>query len=163
MSQRAKSLLMGAFFGVVLGAWAMHYWLAAPPPATRAQYPHAAIEMVTRATNMLNTHGDEALAMFDRDARFNRPDSYLFVLAADGTNIYHAADSAQVGEDYSILHDINQRPFGRQLVNDIDPQGVWLAYRWNNPATATPEWKLTFTRQTQKGHIVAAGIHGGPE
>ena len=162
MSPRAKSLLMGLTVGVLLGICVTYQSLHAPNPL-RAQYPQAAIDVVTRATNMLNDHGNEAFAMFDRDARFNHPDSYLFVLAAEGTNIYHAADSSQVGENFAVLRDVDLRPFGLQLVTDADPEGVWSAYRWNNPVTGKAEWKLTFTRQSQQGHIGAVGIYAGSE
>lgn len=150
MSSPVKSLLMGLIIGVLLGIWGTYQSLHVPNPL-RAQYPQAAINVVTRATDMLNEHGNDAFVMFDRDAGFNRPDSYLFVLAADGTNIYHAADSSQVGENFSVLRDVDQRPFGLQLVTDAAPDGVWSAYRWNNPATDKTEWKLTFTRQSQQG------------
>ena len=162
MPSRTKSLLMGLVVGFLLGVWGTYQSLHAPN-SLRAQYPQAAIDVVTRATDMLNEHGNEAFALFDRDARFNRPDSYLFVLAADGTNIYHAADSSQVDENFSVLRDVDLRPFGLQLVTYADPEGGWSAYRWNNPVTGNAEWKLTFTRQSQQGHIVAAGINAGPE
>ena len=162
MVPHTKSLLMGLGLGVLLGIWGTYRSLNAPDPS-RAQYPQAAIDVVTRATDMLNEHGHDAFTMFERDGFFNRADSYLFILAADGTNIYHAADSSQVGENFSVLRDIDLRPFGLILVTDAHPDGVWSAYRWNNPMTEEAEWKLTFTRQSRQGHIVAAGIYAGPK
>lgn len=162
MSRQAKSLLMGMIFGLAVGLWG-GYGMRETPLRAREQLPRAAIEVVNRATDLLNEYGHEAFAAFDQDSRYNRADTYLFVLAADGTTLYHAADAAQVGENFGVLRDIDQRPFGLQLVSDAAPDGVWSAYRWNNPATGKAEWKLTYTRQTRQGHIVAAGIFGGLE
>lgn len=162
MPPQAKSLLMGLGLGAVLGFWATQF-ITPTAVDMRTQYPHAAVQLVTRATNMLNMDGHAAFEAFDRDPSFNRVDTYLFVLSADGTNIYHAADRSQVGENFAVLRDVDQRPFGLQLATDAAPGGVWSAYRWNNPATGAPEWKLTFSRQSRQGHIVAAGIYAGAE
>ena len=66
MSPRAKSLLMGLIVGVLLGIWGTYQSLHAPNPL-RAQYRQAAIDIVTRATDMLNEHGNDAFAIFRCD------------------------------------------------------------------------------------------------
>ena len=166
MPRQAKTLVIGAVFGISVGlllGFGVLQWQADEPVAPRAQTPRAAIEVVTRVSDLLDAHGHEAFELLDRDPTLAHPDTYIFVLSADGTNIYHAGDSTQVGTNFVGPRDVDHRPFGLGFITDVAAAGVWSAYRWNNPATGHPEWKLTFTRQTKQGHIVGAGIYGGPD
>ena len=162
MSRHATSALMSGLLGLIIGL-SVTYWPSARLIISREQTPRAAIEVVNQATALINKHGFDAFDLLDRDASFNRPDTYIFILAADGTAVYHAADRTQVGESFANLRDIDQRPFGLRLITDAAPEGVWSSYRWQNPATGQAEWKLTYTRQSRQGYIVGAGIYGGLE
>ncbi|MGB0478722.1 MAG: hypothetical protein ACPGJJ_05170, partial [Parvibaculales bacterium] len=48
-----------------------------------------------------------ALQQFDREADFNSGGVYLFVLDAEGQNIYHAADRTLVGSDFAKMVDLD--------------------------------------------------------
>lgn len=157
MPQQAKTLLMGAAVGLLLGVLSVQ-WQPQGATSHRDALPQAAVKVVNRATELINEMDYRAFEIFDRDAFFNLGDRYVFVLAADGTVIYHAADRSQIGADFAALRDIDRRPFGRHLITDVSPDGVWSAYHWRNPISQSTAWKLTFTRQTRQGHIVGAGI-----
>lgn len=160
MPQQAKTLLMGGALGVLIG-FLVAQWQPQSALSHRDKLPRAAIQVVYRATALINDMNHETFGMFDRDAFYARGDAYLFVLAADGTTLYHARDRSQIGTDFTRLTDEDGRAFGQTMINDTSPDGVWSAYRWHNSATGRSEWKLTFTRQTQQGHIVGAGIFAG--
>ena len=93
-----------------------------------------------------------ALQQFDREADFNSGGIYLFVLDADGQNIYHAADRTLVGSDFAKLVDLDGRPFGQNLITDTAKSGVWHSYR------TRIGWRLTYARKIRSGQIIAAGL-----
>lgn len=115
--------------------------------------PARAVAIVHKAQAMI----DEsellvALQQFDREADFNSGGIYLFVLDADGQNIYHAADRTLVGSDFAKLVDLDGRRFGKKLITDTAAAGVWHSYR------TRAGWCFTYARKTRNGQIIAAGF-----
>jgi signal transduction histidine kinase len=162
MPKRFNSLLMLFALGLLVG------WIgggASAPDTSHAnlQLPSRAIAIVDKAHRLINQDDLMAFEEIDRDPTFHQGGLYLFVLSADGENIYHAADRTQIGEDFSRKLDAKQRPYGQQLIRDVSSRGVWHAYQSNNTASGHDEWKLTYARQTRQGHIVASGIYAGTD
>lgn len=163
MLQQRISLLMAVSigcFGFLIGAL-MVMFAETRSDVHRMQSPHAAIELVNRAHKLVSQDDIAAFDIMDDAPSFYQGDLYIFVLARDGVNLYHAADRTLIGTNFASLKDVAGRPFGQKLIADISPHGVWHAWQWDNPASGRREWKLTFARQTEQGHIVAAGLYGG--
>ena len=157
MPKRFTSLLMVFACGLLVG------WLGAnasqpAPPSAQAHVPSRAISMVDKAYRMITEDGLFAFNAMDKDPGFYQDGLYLFVLSADGENLYHSADRTLVGQDFSGKRDVKNRPYGQRLIRDTAAQGVWHAYEPGNTASGKPQWKLTYARQTDRGHIIAAGI-----
>ena len=114
--------------------------------------------MVDKAYRMITEGGLFAFNAMDKDPGFYQDGLYLFVLSADGENLYHSADRTLVGQDFSGKRDVKNRPYGQRLIRDTAAQGVWHAYETGNTASGENQWKLTYARQTDRGHIIAAGI-----
>lgn len=129
-----------------------------PEPQAQGDSLERAIEVVLRAQQFIG-QSDIANAVqdFDRETGFNADGIYLFVLDADGQNIYHAADRTLIGTDFAQLTDLDGRPFGRKLITDTAADGVWHSYRARNG------WRLTYARKTAKGYIIAAGFTASPQ
>tara|TARA_B110000971_G_C20024110_1_gene507884 strand:+ start:1678 stop:2169 length:492 start_codon:yes stop_codon:yes gene_type:complete len=160
MPKRFNSLLLIFALGLLFG-WVGGTSNLSEPQASRAHLPSRAISIVDNAHRLINKNDIMAFDEMDKDPSFNQGGLYLFVLAADGENIYHGADRTQVGEDFSRKLDAKQRPYGQHLIRDVSSRGVWHAYQSSNTAGGHDEWKLTYARQTRQGHIVASGIYAG--
>ena len=160
MDQQRFSLLLAVAFGFLFGIVVMTA-RQPQPDRFRMDLPHAAIALVDRAHGLVSDDDLAGFETMDFAPSFHQGDMYIFVLAADGVNLYHAADRTLVGTDFSRLSDVAGRPFGKRLVEDVSPDGVWHAWQWDNPVSRKREWKLTYARQTPQGHIVAAGIFAG--
>ena len=93
-----------------------------------------------------------ALQQFDREADFNSGGVYLFVLDAEGQNIYHAADRTLVGSDFAKMVDLDARRFGEKLITDTAQSGVLQSYR------TRAGWHITYARKTRNGQIIAAAL-----
>lgn len=160
MTQQRFTLLMVLAFGFLFGMVVA----TAPPPqpdVQRMDLPQATIDLVNRAHQLVSEDDLAAFEIMDDTPSFYQGDLYVFVLAADGINLYHAVDRTLVGTDFSRLQDPTGRRFGKQLIADTSSTGVWHVWQWDNPASGRREWKLTYARQTPQGHIVAAGIFAG--
>ncbi len=112
-----------------------------------------ALAVVLQAQQMIEeSNMASAVQAFDRETAFNAQGVYLFVLDADGQNIYHAADRTLIGTDFAALKDSDGRPFGQNLIRDTAANGVWHSYRDRTG------WRLTYARKTPRGYIIAAGF-----
>ena len=160
MPKQFKSLLLVFALGLLLG-WAGGTFSLPEPKATRAHLPSKAISIVDKAHRLISENDILAFREIAKDPSFNLGGLYLFVLSADGENIYHGADRTRVGENYATKVDAKNRPYGQSFIRDVSPSGVWHAYQTKNTASGYDEWKLTFARQTHQGHIVASGIYAG--
>lgn len=116
--------------------------------------PARAVAIVHKAQNIMQDGAiAAAVKAFDRDGIYNRGGVYLFVLDADGQNIYHAADRTLTGTNFATLKDLDGRAYGQNLVRDATKSGIWYAHR------ARGGWRLTYARKTAHGYIVAAGFN----
>ena len=144
------NLLTDLFASVVLVGLVL-YLRPAAGPVDHA--PARAIAIVHKAQAIIDENELlVALQQFDREADFNSGGIYLFVLDADGQNIYHAADRTLVGSDFAKLVDLDGRRLGKKLITDTAAAGVWHSYR------TRLGWRFTYARKTRNGQIIAAGF-----
>ena len=143
--------LLTILFAAVLLAGLVLYLRPEAAPIDHA--PARAVAIVHKAQQLIDE--DELvseLRKFDSENDFNSGGIYLFVLDADGQNIYHAADRTLVGTNFAKLVDLDGRPYGRHLIADTARSGIWHSYR------TRVGWHLTYARQTPRGQIIAAAI-----
>lgn len=160
MPKRFNSSLLIFALGLLVG-WVGGTSSLPEPKASRAHLPSRAISIVDKAHRLISKNDIMAFDEIDRDPTFNQGGLYLFVLTADGENIYHGAARTQVGTSFARKVDAKQRPYGQKLIDDVSSRGVWHAYQSSHTASGHDEWKLTYARQTRQGHIVASGIYAG--
>ena len=102
MNQQRFSLLLAVAFGFLFGIVVMTA-RQPQPDRFRMDLPHAAIALVDRAHGLVSDDDLAGFETMDFAPSFNQGDMYIFVLAADGVNLYHAADRTLVGTDFSRL------------------------------------------------------------
>lgn len=124
------------------------------PEAGPVDHPPArAVAMVHKAQQLIEDNElVSAFRKFDGESAFNSGGIYLFVLDADGQNIYHAANRTLVGSDFAKLVDLDGRPFGQNLITNTASSGSWHSYRTGIG------WRLTYARKIRGGQIIAAGF-----
>lgn len=150
MPKGFDNLLTILFASVVLVGLVLHLPTEAGPVD---HAPARAVAIVHKAQHLIEDNElVSALRKFDGESDFNSGGIYLFVLDADGQNIYHATDHTLVGSDFTKLVDLDRRPFGQNLITDTAKSGVWHSYR------TRIGWRLTYARKIRGGQIIAAGL-----
>jgi signal transduction histidine kinase len=140
--------------------------------APREQRSHAMMSapalaaLVREAAVLLEQKGEDAYRDFARPgSRWHNGGTYLFVVTADGTAAFHAADPSQQGRDLTTLHDVLGRPIGRMILEaGAGPAGEgWIHYMYPEPGGIFPAWKSTFVRRAilpdGEARLVGCGIH----
>ena len=151
MPKRFDNLLTSLAAAVVLAGLVLYL---RPETDATTRISARAVSVVLQAQQMIEESDiASAVQAFDRETAFNTQGIYLFVLDADGQNIYHAADRTLIGTDFAKLKDRDGRPFGQNLIRDTSANGVWHSHRTRNG------WRLTYARKTPHGHIIAAGFN----
>lgn len=150
MPKGFDNLLTILFTAVLLAGLVLY---VRPDPQAANYAPNRAVAMVAQAQQIIAASDiASAVQAFDRNHDFNTQGVYLFVLDADGHNIYHAADRTLIGTDFAILIDKDGRRYGQNLIRDTAAAGVWHAHRLRKG------WHLTYARKTPRGHIIAAAF-----
>jgi signal transduction histidine kinase len=90
-------------------------------------------------------------------------DTYVFVDAADGTELVNAAQPSMEGKNIIDLKDVK----GKALVHDyiaaaMKDGSAWVEYYWYKPGDNTPVRKQAFVRKVQSGqdtYVVGSGVY----
>ena len=92
------------------------------------------------------------------DPEFRRADLYIFVVAADGTTLAHAANPSRVGQNVSGMMDVEGTPFGAMFLEQATPEGAWVDYKWQDPVSGEIEPKSSWV-VLHDGHIFGCGVY----
>jgi cytochrome c len=116
---------------------ALVLFLPVPAMAQERGTPDEAQAMVADAIAYTQEVGaQKAFAEMNAgDPRFRDRDLYIFVVAADGAVVAHAADSGRVGLDARTLRDAADTAYGIMIVDHATPEGVWVEYLREDPTT----------------------------
>lgn len=121
-------------------------------------------DVVDRAATLIATHGREAFAQLrDKKGTFVFMDTYVFVLAPDGTELVNPAFPRLEGRNLMSLRDLT----GRLVVKDeidaaLERGSAWLECHWFSPGDNKPAPKRTYVRKVEAGpdtFIVGCGIY----
>ena len=118
-------------------------------------------DMVARAIAYYDEMGAEAaFAKFNTDPapEFLDRDLYIFVGGGDQGLVAHAVDQSLLGVKYSSVVDADGKRFGEEMREAATPDGVWIDYKFRNPATGEIEPKCTWA-VLRDGYIFGVGIY----
>lgn len=87
-------------------------------------------------------------AFRDPDSQWFQGDSYLFVLALDGTAICHPAKPSLEGRTLLELRDPKGKPIVAGMVREASNAGEgWVHYLWQRPGESVFRWKSSYVRR----------------
>ena len=118
-------------------------------------------DMVARAIAYYDEMGAEAaFAKFNKNPapEFLDRDLYIFVGGRDDGMVAHAVNPSLLGVKYSSFVDADGKRFGEEMRNAVTPDGVWIDYRFKNPATGEIERKSSWA-VSHDGYIFGVGIY----
>lgn len=117
-------------------------------------------ELVARAIALYDEVGsEEAFAWFeDEDGPFVDHDLYIFVFGPERTIVAHGGDPELVGTPAAELEDVDGVPFGDLFMDEATEEGVWVDYKWRDPATGEVLSKSSWV-VLHDGHVFGAGIY----
>ena len=118
-------------------------------------------DMVARAIAYYDEMGAAAaFAKFNKNPapEFLDRDLYIFVGGRDDGMVAHAVNPSLLGVKYSSFVDADGRRFGEEMRNVVTPDGVWIDYRFKNPATGEIERKSSWA-VSHDGYIFGVGIY----
>ena len=105
---------------------------------------------------------DDPVGSIQTEPRFNRGESYVFVLRArDLVVLAHPANPELVGSDQSDLTDRNGVKITQLLRARADADGELVEYVFTNPVTGQDEPKQTWAVRVDEV-IIGAGIYADP-
>ncbi len=144
-------------------------YLADAPKAARAAKKMTAPELmalVREAAAVFEQRGEQAYPEFrKKGSKWFRDDTYFFVVAMDGANVFHAADPTQEGQNESGLKDVLGRPVGKMILETpAGPSGEgWIHYMYPEPGDIFPTWKSTFVKRVTfpsgQQYVIGCGIY----
>jgi signal transduction histidine kinase len=121
-------------------------------------------DVVNHAATLVAERGKDAFSQLrDKTGPFVFMDTYVFVNAADGTELVNAAQPSMEGKNVMDLKDVK----GKALVHDyiaaaMKNGNAWVEYYWYKPGDNTPGKKQAYVRKVQSGqdtYIIGSGIY----
>lgn len=141
---------------------------SAPTPAYERQETRDLVALVDAAANKVEAEGERAFDELSQPgSRWRHGETYVFVLASDGTMLVHP-DPALQGKNTIDLKDVNGRPIIRGLIRAAtavpdQPAGGWYHYEWPVPGGLQPRWKSSYVRQVEapsgERYVIGAGMY----
>lgn len=142
---------------------------AAELPAPEYDVTKELIGLVTAAADLVATSGVEAAcAEFREPGRWFQGESYVFVLALDGTALCHPARPALEGQPLIELKDPQGKPIVQTFLREVSgsKESGWVHYLWPQPDRLTFYWKTSHVRQVEapdgRKVIVGSGVYEMP-
>lgn len=125
----------------------------------------AVVELVHAASELVRLDGERAFDAFRTgDSRWRQDETYIFVLALDGTMVVHP-DPALEHTRQLDLTDVNGKPIIRGLIDAAvaSQDGGWYHYQWLVPGGLLPRWKSSYVRlvtaPSGTRYVVGCGIY----
>ena len=121
-------------------------------------------DVVNRASALVAMQGPQAFAVLrDKQGPFFFMDTYVFVLAPDGTELVNPAQPSLEGKNILDLKDRTGNPvIQREIEAAMNNESAWLQAEWYKPGQNTPGRKQTFVKKVQSGpdtYIVGSGVY----
>ena len=124
------------------------------------------MSLVQDAAGVLEKEGEKAFSAFrQKESKWFRDNTYLFVYEMDGTRAFHAADATLEGKNVRTTVDVLGRPYGKMFLETAaSPSGQgWVHYMYPEPGDIFPAWKSSFVKSVTfpsgKKYMVGAGIY----
>jgi cytochrome c len=115
--------------------------------------------LVAKAIAAYDAKGAAAFAdMMPPNEEFRDRDLYIFVIGPDNRTVAHGRDPGRVGNDISNLADSTGKPFGKEIIETADEQGVWVDYMFRDPLTEQDQQKSSWIVR-HDGYIFGCGIY----
>lgn len=115
--------------------------------------------LVAKALAAYDAKGTAAFAdMMPPSTEFRDRDLYMFVIGADNRTVAHGRDPGRVGNSIAGLVDSTGKPFGQEIIEKADEQGVWIDYVFRDPLTETDVQKSSWIVR-HDGYIFGCGIY----
>lgn len=115
--------------------------------------------LVAKAIAAYDAQGTAAFAdMMPPSTAFRDRDLYMFVIGPDNLNVAHGSDPGRVGTDIAKVVDSAGKPFGKEIIEKADEQGVWIDYVWRDPLTEKDVQKSSWLVR-HDGYIFGCGIY----
>jgi signal transduction histidine kinase len=121
-------------------------------------------DVVERAAALIAVRGKAAFGQLrDRAGPFVFMDTYVFVDAADGTELVNPAQPGLEGRNLMELRDLRGMAVVRdEIAAALKDGSAWLECYWYRPGDNTPARKLTYVRRVSAGgetFVVGSGIY----
>jgi signal transduction histidine kinase len=121
-------------------------------------------DVVDHAVTLVAQRGKDAFGdLRDRKGPFVFMDTYVFVIAQDGTELVNAAQPSLEGRNLTDLRDLKGKLVIRDEIAAALKDGkAWLDIYWYRPGQNASARKQTFVRKVQSGqdtYIVGSGIY----
>jgi signal transduction histidine kinase len=121
-------------------------------------------DLVSRAAGRIARMGTDAFPeLRDRTGPFVFMDTYVFVLAIDGTELVNAGLPSLEGVNLMGLRDLNGKAVAQEEIAAAMKDGsAWVDCYWYKPGRNTPARKLAYVQRVTTGqdtYIVGSGIY----
>ena len=121
-------------------------------------------DVVNHAATLVADRGKDAFSQLrDKTGSFVFMDTYVFVNAADGTELVNAAQPSMEGKNVIDLKDVKGKALVREYIAAAMKDGsAWVEYYWYKPGDNTPAKKQAFVRKVQSGqdtYIIGSGVY----
>jgi len=121
-------------------------------------------DVVGHAATLVAGQGKDAFGLLrDKTGPFVFMDTYVFVIAPDGTEMVNPAFPSFEGKNFIDVKDLKGKPAIREEIDAAMKAGsAWVDMYWYKPGSNMPARKQTFVRKTQFGqdtYIVGSGIY----
>jgi signal transduction histidine kinase len=115
--------------------------------------------LVAKAIAAYDAKGTAAFAdMMPPNTEFRDRDLYMFVIGPDNRNVAHGRDPGRIGTNIAELVDSSGKPFGKEIIENADKQGVWVDYVFRDPLTEKDVQKSSWIVR-RDGYIFGCGIY----
>jgi cytochrome c len=115
--------------------------------------------LVAKAIAAYDEKGTAAFAdMMPPNEEFRDRDLYIFVIGSDNRTVAHGRDPGRVGNDIEGLVDRAGKPFGKEIIEKADENGVWVDYVFRDPLTEQDVQKSSWLVR-HDGYIFGCGIY----
>ncbi len=119
------------------------------------------VAYVNRAAEVVAANGANACDTL-ATSRWKSGDWYVFVLAADGRTVCHAAQPQMVGRMAHDLVDADGKRFGDEFMRVGGEGSGWVEYRWTRPNDGAHVAKTSYVRSVKDrdGNVYVIGSGG---
>jgi len=121
-------------------------------------------DMVGRASALVAARGPSAFEdLRDKTGPFVFMDTYVFVDAADGTELVNGAQPSLEGKNLMTLKDVKGKALAKEYIAAAMKDGAaWVDYYWYKPGGNTPVKKQAYVRKAEFGgetYVVGSGVY----